>query len=83
MIEQKIGECDACGFSGIPLVRYGRASSVNSYKWLCSLCARTLTGNTIDCLETYAQQSATMQTVCYVGNAILAELRKMQEASRD
>jgi len=45
----------------------------NAYKWLCDLCASTLTGTAYDHPTSYDHPM--MATVCYVGNAILAALK--------
>lgn len=44
--------------------------------WLCRLCASTLAGNAYDYPEQYQGQAAVLKTICYVGNTILAEVKK-------
>ena len=76
------GECESCGYETL-LKAYTRAPHIEHvaprdepypWKWLCDLCARTLAGNAVDYPTQYPDRHI-MQTVCHVGNAILAALR--------
>lgn len=73
--------CDSCRFE-TALKRYDNHRSIGLHasgpksKWLCELCASTMAGNAHEYPEQYRGERATLQTLCYVGNAILTELRK-------
>jgi hypothetical protein len=77
MSEQK--ECDACGFA-TAVEPYDRREGTGQ-KWLCQLCAATETGAAIEYPRDYVGQLATMQTICYVGNAILAAIERAQKGT--
>lgn len=80
-------ECWSCGWETLDLEAYPTAprpydiSEENKGKWLCDLCASTLTGSALDYPTHY--DAPTLRTICYVGNAILATLRsKDSEVTR-
>ena len=72
--------CDACYFETKDLIEYDAADAVGQFegrkKWLCDLCASTETGKTLDYPRQFEGQAAAMRTTCYVGNVILAALKK-------
>ncbi len=73
--------CDCCGFGpDVELENYPRRGSMaqdGSSKELCCLCAATHAGSAIDFPQQYAPNVIdTLKTICYVGNVILAEIRK-------
>lgn len=80
-------ECDSCEFKTGELKAYEsmRFDSMESYtlpkeerphKWLCILCASTMTGSALDYPLQYPD-ARVMRTICFVGNAILEEIRKV------
>lgn len=80
MPTEKPEECECCGFETAELKEYDSNKNFpekrGETKRLCGLCAGTMTGSFAD----YPQQHDrdllyVMKTVCYVGNAILAQLK--------
>ncbi len=73
--------CDSCGYG----------TKTNEYAWdsvrdkptpkpmnLCTLCADTLAGNTVQ----YPRENQDiLRTICHVGNAILDEIRSFRKFS--
>lgn len=71
-------DCDCCHFDGMPLKWYrpNLMARQKEGKWLCNLCASTMTGTYYDYPEQHDGDSLTlMKTVCYVGNAILLAVK--------
>ncbi|HEX2242023.1 MAG TPA: hypothetical protein VHK27_01955 [Gammaproteobacteria bacterium] len=73
--------CECCNFETKELKPY----ETNRYfpkqpvetKWICKLCADTMTGAFSDYPNQHnADSLEIMKTICHVGNAILAELKK-------
>jgi len=72
-----LGECDSCHFeTALTAFDTPPMASWDGKKNLCKLCSSTLTSNALDYPSQYRRDGRVMQTVCYVGNAILAELRR-------
>lgn len=77
--EEKPEECEGCHYETAELTFY-KAPPAGASAWLCRLCAGTRTG----ALRQYPPNSRSfdnvlmLETVCYVGNVILAELRRRQ-----
>lgn len=68
-------ECDCCGYK-TKLSKYERDRTKEDPKpdpmFICALCAGTYAGDTLQ----YPKESAdVLKTICYVGNAILHEIR--------
>lgn len=78
-----IGECDSCEFEA-ELKEYRSmrlvAGMPDKVKRLCHLCAATMTGGAVDYPNQYldGRSGDVMKTICYVGNAIIAEIRKLK-----
>lgn len=54
-----------------------------SHHWLCDLCAATMTSTAVlQYPDQYQGQAQTMQTLCYVGNAILAAIANLQDPTK-
>lgn len=71
--------CLSCGFGTTHLTGYPRRRNINyaegcETKWLCDLCASTDAGTAVD-YPTQYPDIASLRTVCYVGNVILAAIR--------
>lgn len=74
-------ECQCCGYetelktyrnqSFDPKIHIAEAEE----KSLCALCASTLTGTFMDHPAVHGSETQVMQTICYVGNAILAAIK--------
>jgi len=83
---RKPKECDCCTFKTKTLKWYQSSRlpfSKNAGKWLCDLCANTMTGTYIDFPEqNRGPEIAIMKCVCYVGNAILQEIRNGNDTPR-
>ena len=65
-----IPECDCCMAQGIKLTKYKESG-----RTLCKLCANTL-ADYVHRRAYGSEECHIMQTICYVGNEILKELRK-------
>lgn len=76
--------CDGCGFRTPTLTRYYEELSYEGHhaQWLCALCAGTKTGNAARWPDIYAADASVLQTICYVGNAILAALDAKVDLAR-
>lgn len=75
--EERPEECGSCSFPTKALEPYRH--KFDDWTWMCRLCAGTDAGNAAQ----YPQANppgvnAMLRTVCYVGNAIMEELRKRQ-----
>ena len=75
-------ECESCCYAGSELVWYRPSNSATRVypdgMWLCSLCANTMAG----CALEYGLERSNndlIETICYVGNAILARLGTRHE----
>lgn len=69
--------CESCTFEIEDLNAY-KCSPIlpqptTTHKWLCNLCASTVAGNIADIPR---DDRDVIQTICYVGNMILADIRK-------
>lgn len=73
-------DCEACHYETTELTEYRADDSIGRFegrmKWLCDLCASTESGKTLDYPRQYEGQAATIQTICYVGNVLLAALKR-------
>ena len=75
--QEQPDECDSCGFTTQELKAYEMYRGFpqkTQYKWLCELCASTPAGNAYEYPEQFHDRPL-MQTVCYVGNAIIAAIK--------
>ncbi len=66
-------DCDSCGYPA-PLATF-QSAPTNEPKTICELCAGTYAGSALDYPSQYPNADV-LKTICHVGNAILAELRK-------
>lgn len=76
-------ECDCCGFTGpvggmrtYPRVGFGAGAT----KALCPLCAGTMAGIYYDASHG-SDVARILETICYVGNAILKAMEARSEAT--
>jgi C4-type Zn-finger protein len=74
-------ECDCCGFPTDDLTFY-EADRIKknrgiAARWLCELCACTMTGNAHGYPEQYPGQVAILKTVCYVCNVIRRDIARL------
>lgn len=71
-------QCDCCKFPA-KTKKYQKDSSRDNpspgFMNICDLCAHTSAGNTV---EYPRDNQDVLRTICYVGNAILAEIRKQK-----
>lgn len=67
------GECESCHYE-TPALTYCADRILRSI-WLCDLCAGTLAGNAAKNPVAYPHADV-LRTICYVGNVILAEIRR-------
>lgn len=71
-------ECESCGYETTAIKAYPNTRGLpqeETWKWLCNLCAGTVAGNAYEYPEQY-DDASTLQTICYVGNAILDAINK-------
>lgn len=68
--------CACCGFETEDLKF---CEITRDHRWFCELCIHTAAGGlsnlSADCVEVWD----ILQAICYVGNAIIAEIRKGRE----
>jgi hypothetical protein len=79
MSTEKPEECECCGFKTSALKEYQSLKNfpLDEKKWQCELCAGTMTGSFSDYPKQHDPDTlCVMKTICYVGNAILAEIKK-------
>jgi ribosomal protein L37AE/L43A len=69
------GECESCHYE-TPALTYSADRILRSI-WLCDLCAGTLAGNAAKNPVAYPHADV-LRTICYVGNVILAEIRRQK-----
>lgn len=63
-------QCSCCGFEGIPVEPY--PTKQDPQNELCGLCASSMAGVSH---EYWYDDLRVLQTICYVGNAILQTIR--------
>jgi len=74
--ETKTDECESCGFEG-EVTKYNTGAPMCEDHWYCELCASTMTSRYAHELRiTQPSNRDVMQTICYVGNALLAAIRE-------
>lgn len=81
MSEKEPTPCESCGYETPHLKNYpigppARPGSLprDEPRWLCDLCARTMTSVAMQHPNQYRGEVEGMRTICYVGNAILAAI---------
>jgi hypothetical protein len=80
-MEKIIGECECCGFEEVEVGTYTvwddplDDKTAHEAKY-CDLCAGTITSTFSRC---HRAENDTLQTICYVGNAIIQEIRKTKK----
>lgn len=82
---EKPEACDCCRFETTALTYYrpiGVGSLDTTGRWLCELCPSTYASQ-MDSYKhlKYLESNEVMKTICYVGNAILRELRGLRPAA--
>jgi hypothetical protein len=65
--------CQSCGWATPDLQLFDIGTPPQPF-WLCELCANTAAGNAM--AYPYGQVQPVLTAICYVGNAIIAEIRK-------
>ncbi len=83
--EDKPEACDFCQFKTQELRPYANApfrEAAESHKWLCRLCANTPAGNAHEYPDQFKGEINAMKCTCFVGNTILAEMRKPKVSAR-
>jgi hypothetical protein len=81
--DEKSESCDCCGFETTKIDFYkwndftNKRLPENKGRWLCDLCAGTMTSTYDEYPRQHTDQELTaLKTICYVGNAILRALEK-------
>lgn len=76
--------CQCCGFETTEIKPYGmnRMFPNPGKKWLCNLCVETMAGNAYEYPEQYRHHGDVLKAICYVGNVILKEMRRMHAERR-
>lgn len=82
-MSEKPEECECCRFETMDLKEYDSARNFpqkpDETKWLCQLCANTMTGAFADYPQQHDRDALeVMKTICHVGNAILAAIKGVQ-----
>jgi mannose/fructose-specific phosphotransferase system component IIA len=72
--QEKPEDCDACHYETDALTRYDDRIADVKVLWLCDLCAGTPCGTAARWPRQYGEQARVLQTICYVGNALLEAL---------
>lgn len=77
---EKPEQCESCQFETDAIKAYRTTRNFPRGpcpdKWLCDLCASTIAGNAHEYPEQFPGTHDVVRTICFVGNAILAEIRK-------
>jgi hypothetical protein len=69
-------ECESCGYEGA-VAKYNTGAPMREDHWYCDLCASTMTSRYAHELRiTQPSNRDVMQTICYVGNAIIAAIAR-------
>lgn len=68
-------DCESCSYPA-PLTDLPINPDRSRTAQLCALCVNTWAWRAVEYPTHYAESGPVMQTVCYVGNAILAEIRR-------
>jgi hypothetical protein len=69
-------ECNSCSYETAALTRYDSMKTGGEPRWLCQLCAGTLAANALEYPHHFTDGGVILQTICYIGNAILDAIRK-------
>jgi hypothetical protein len=69
--------CASCDFETSALQQYPLRMGQPGL-WLCELCAGTPAGNAAAFPEQHGDDGNLLATICYVGNVLLAEIRKQR-----
>lgn len=75
-MSEKPGECESCNFETVDITKYDVGTLERQDHWYCNLCASTMTSRFAHELRIQPSNRDVMQTVCYVGNAILQALKE-------
>jgi hypothetical protein len=74
--DTKHGECESCGFE-CEVRQYNTGAPMREDHDYCDLCANTMTSRFAHELRiTQPSNRDVMQTICYVGNALLAAIMR-------
>jgi len=75
------GECECCGFRGIPLKNY-RGEGTERWAegnhddfWFCEVCASTYLAHTVLYPDLYGDRSKLFKSLGWIANRILQEIR--------
>jgi hypothetical protein len=73
--DKKQDECESCGFE-CEVTKYNTGAPMSEDHFYCDLCASTMTSRFAHELRiSQPSNRDVMQTVCYVGNAIIEAIR--------
>lgn len=67
--------CESCDYPAPLQIYGGKSISPDERFWFCDLCAATASANSQIYPEQYRENHQVLQTICYVGNAILAAIK--------
>ena len=77
MSKETIGECGCCGFEGVLVKSYPRRQGETIL--LCKLCAGTFISNHTVHAGCKTSNDDLAKAIAFIGNAILAEIKKGSE----
>ena len=73
-MKTKVCQCESCQAEEVECAQYAKAWDTTTTFWMCDLCANTRTG--AYCVRDFdGAEKDVLQTMCYVGNAILKAIR--------
>jgi hypothetical protein len=78
---ERVGECDGCGYAPVPTMRSARTLLPDQDKWLCLICRHTIVGRLEDgysASHSIREHEPVLRLVAYVGNVILAQLEQLR-----
>lgn len=78
---EKPEECECCQFETAALSEYrpNVGSIDEGPRWICDLCAGTMTSTFDSYPSQHGPELHVMKTICYVGNVILKALATLKE----
>jgi hypothetical protein len=77
--DSKTTTCDSCGYDTACTEHKAPIGSLGITAWFCALCVASQAGNAYQCQQHPRDHLRTMRVVCYVGNAVIAEMRRLAE----
>lgn len=70
---------DACACCGFETDDLKFCEIIRDHRWFCELCIHTAAGGLSNLSADCVELGDVLQAICYVGNLIMAEIRKGRE----